>query len=139
GEVLPTHTVIWAAGVRGHPLLDALDVPFTRGRRVAVEPDLSIPDRPFAFVAGDAAGAAAENGTLYPQVAQVAIQQGKHAAKQVLRAMEGKAGARFHYSDRGNMAIIGRNAGVAELSRKLGGLRFRGFLGWLGWLFIHLL
>ncbi|HEX7003082.1 MAG TPA: NAD(P)/FAD-dependent oxidoreductase [Trueperaceae bacterium] len=139
GEVIPTKTVIWAAGIRAHPLVAALDAELTRGHRVKTEPNLSLPGRPYAFVAGDASGATDEEGVPFPQVAQVAIQQGKHAAREVLRHLRGEPSQRFRYDDRGNMAIIGRNAGVAQLSRKFANLKFSGFLGWLGWLFIHLI
>ncbi len=84
------------------------------------------------------AGAVGEEATVFPQVAQVAIQQGKHAAVTIARRLRGEAGTTFRYADRGQMAIIGRSAGVAELSRRLGGFRFTGFLGWVSWLFIHL-
>ncbi len=139
GEVIPSGTLIWAAGVRGHPLVDALDVPLEKGYRVKVNPDLSLPGRPYAFAAGDISGAKDESGKLYPQVAQVAIQQGRFAAKTILNELKGNRDrGRFSYFDKGNMAIIGRNAGVAELSKVFLGLRLRGFLGWLSWLFIHL-
>lgn len=140
GEVIPTQTLIWAAGVRGHPLVDALGVELEKGYRIKVNPDLSIPGHPYAFAAGDVAGSHDKDGKLHPQVAQVAIQGGKFIAKAIKAELEGdgKRGT-FSYFDKGNMAIIGRNAGVAELSKRFGaGLRFRGLLGWLGWLFIHL-
>jgi NADH dehydrogenase len=139
GEIIPTRTLIWAAGVRGHPLVDALQVELTRGARVEVAENLSLPGRPHAFVVGDAAGAMDAQGVPYPQVAQVAIQQGKHAAREVLRAIDGQQSQPFVYDDPGSMAIIGRDAGVAQLSRRFGNLRLTGFLGWLGWLFIHLI
>jgi NADH dehydrogenase len=139
GELIPTRTLIWAAGVRGHPLVDALQVELTRGARVEVEKNLSLPGRPHAFVVGDAAGATDGEGVPYPQVAQVAIQQGKHAAREVLRAIDGQQSRPFVYDDPGSMAIIGREAGVAQLGRRFGNLRLTGFLGWLGWLFIHLI
>src|SRR5699024_4510838 len=80
------------------------------------------------------------DGTTYPQVGQVAIQQGSFAARQIMaRIGPGNPPAEFRYSDRGNMAIIGRNAAVAELSHRFGGLRLTGFLGFIAWLLIHLL
>ena len=139
GESIRTRTLIWVAGVRGHPLAEALDLEMSKGYRIRVEPDLSIPGHPEAFVAGDLAGAEDEEGDLYPQLAPVAIQQGRHAARMVLASLEGRERRRFHYADRGMMAIIGRNAGIAELSRRFGGFRMRGLVGWLGWLFLHLL
>lgn len=139
GEVIPTQTLLWAAGVRAHPLAEALGLELGRGYRVKVEADLSVPGKPFAFVAGDMAGAGEAAGQLYAQVAPVAIQQGKHAGRQVAALAAGRSTRPFRYFDKGTMAIIGRNAGVAELSKRLSGLKLRGFLGFLGWLFIHLL
>lgn len=139
GESLPTQTLIWAAGVRGHPLAERLDLELTDGHCIRTEEDLSIPGHPEAFAVGDLSGAVDENGTPYPQVAQVAIQQGRHATRMIRSALDGAPRKRFHYADRGMMAIIGRNAGVAELSRRFGGFALRGLIGWLGWLFLHLL
>lgn len=139
GEVIPTRTLIWAAGVRAHPLVDVLDAELTRGSRVAVEPDLSLPGRPDTFAIGDLSGATDEHGKPYPQVAQVAIQGGKHVARTIVRRLQGRPGEPFRYVDLGSMAIVGRNAGVAELSRRFFGVKMRGFLGWLAWLFLHLI
>jgi NADH dehydrogenase len=139
GETIPTHTLIWVAGVRGHPLVEALGLELGKGYRVPTRDDLSLPDHPDVFAVGDLSGAVDEQGDPYPQVAQVAIQQGRHAARMVQRSLEGKPRQRFHYADRGMMAIVGRNAGIAELSRRFGALELRGFVGWLGWLFLHLL
>ncbi len=139
GLRIPTHTVIWAAGVRGHPLAERLGLELTRGYRIQVNNDLSIPNYPYAFVAGDLAGLPNAQGQLYPQVATVAIQQGQHVGRQILQRLKGQDSQAFHYFNKGSMAIIGRNAGIAELSKKLGGFHFRGFLGWLAWLFIHLI
>ena len=139
GEVIPTETLIWAAGVRAHPLVEALGLELGRGRRVRVEGDLSLPEDPSAFVVGDMAAAEDASGTLLPQTCPVAIQQGLHAGRQIRNELAGRPRQPFRYFDKGSMAIVGRNAGVAELSRALGGLRMRGFLGWLGWLFIHLI
>lgn len=138
GEVIPTQTLIWAAGIRGHPLVDTLGLELERGFRVKVNPDLSLPGRPFAYAAGDLAASKDENGKLHPQVASVAIQHGKHIAKNIRKQLSGEPTTPFSYFEKGNMAIIGRNAGVAELSKVFLGLRMRGLLGWLAWLFIHL-
>lgn len=139
GQTLATRTVIWAAGVRAANLAAAMDSETGRGNRLVTEDDLSLPGRPFAFAAGDIVGAVGPEQRVFPQVGQVAIQQGRFAAKQVIAQLQGRPTGRFEYADRGNMAIIGRNSGVAQLSRRLGGLRFTGFIGWLAWLFIHLL
>jgi NADH:ubiquinone reductase (H+-translocating) len=139
GEVLSTRTLIWAAGVRAHPLTERLGVPLGPGGRVPVSAHLHLPDRPEVFVIGDAAGVLGDDGRPHPQVAQVAIQMGKHVGRTILERLRGSTSAPFRYRDRGQMAIIGRSAGVAELSRQLGGGRFGGFLGWLAWLFVHLI
>ena len=139
GEIIPTQTLIWAAGVRGHPLVDALGVELERGYRLKVNPDLSLPGHPYAFAAGDVSASKDEDGKLYPQVAQVAIQGGRFAAETILADLKGeRKQARFKYFDKGNMAIIGRGAGIAELGKVFLGIKLRGFLGWLAWLFIHL-
>jgi NADH:ubiquinone reductase (H+-translocating) len=139
GETISTHTLIWAAGIRGHPLADVLNLELTRGYRIKVNADLTVPYHPHVFVAGDLAASEDAEGRLYPQVATVAIQQGKHVGKQIARLVKGKMTKPFRFFDKGNMAIIGRNAGIAELSRNLGGFRFEGLYGWLAWLFIHLI
>lgn len=139
GETISTHTLIWAAGIRGHPLADVLNLELTRGYRIKVNADLTVPYHPHVFVAGDLAASGDAEGQLYPQVATVAIQQGKHVGKQMARLVKGKSTKPFRFFDKGNMAIIGRNAGIAELSRNLGGFRFEGLYGWLAWLFIHLI
>ncbi|MCC6155198.1 MAG: NAD(P)/FAD-dependent oxidoreductase, partial [Candidatus Hydrogenedentes bacterium] len=70
-----------------------------------------------------------------PGVAQVAVQQGRHAAEMVLRRIDGKATTQFHYRDLGNLATIGRGAAVAEI----GGMKLSGFVAWIIWLFVHLM
>lgn len=135
GEVLPTQTLIWAAGVRTAPLIDALALEQTRGGRLVVQSDLSVPDHPDVFVIGDAAGSRDEEGRLYPQLAPVAMQGAQHVARQIRRRMAGQPTTAFRYRDKGIMATIGRNAAVAELAF---GLRTSGFLAWVMWLILHL-
>jgi NADH:ubiquinone reductase (H+-translocating) len=138
GRTIATKTLIWAAGVRASPLVDVLGLELDKGFRVKVNSDLSVPDKPSVFVLGDMAGAKDSAGNFYPQVATVAIQQGKYLGKTIASLEHGQTPKPFSYFDKGSMAIIGRNSGIAELSPKLGGFNLRGFLGWLGWLFIHL-
>ncbi|MFA5567221.1 MAG: NAD(P)/FAD-dependent oxidoreductase [Trueperaceae bacterium] len=143
GETIPTRTTVWAAGVRAHPVGEALAANLgeglERGWRLKVEPDLSLPGHPEIFAIGDVAGPMDKSGKLLPQLAQVAIQGGKHVARTIERRLQGRSGQPFHYRDLGSMAIIGRNAGVAELSPALLSFELRGFVGWLGWLFLHLI
>jgi NADH:ubiquinone reductase (H+-translocating) len=145
GRTIPTKTLIWAAGVRASPLVDTLGLELDKGFRVKVNEDLSVPGKtnvagkPNVFVAGDMSGAKNKEGVFYPQVATVAIQQGQYVGKTIAALETGQTAKPFYYFDKGIMAIIGRNSGIAELSPKLGGFKLRGFLGWLGWLFIHLI
>jgi NADH dehydrogenase len=135
GTVIPTRTLIWGAGVRANPLADVLGLEQTRGGRVVVGDDLSVPGRPEVFVVGDLAGAGDGKGGLLPQVAQPAIQEARHAALQVQHSLNGTERTGFEYKDKGIMATIGRNAAVTELPN---GARFKGVLAWYMWLVLHL-
>jgi NADH dehydrogenase len=136
GEHIPTRTIVWAAGVRAVPAAEWLGCEHTRGGRIVVERDLSVPGRDNTFAAGDVAAATAPDGTLYPQLGAVAIQTGEHAAHQVIKRMRGEPTAPFVYRDKGIMATIGRRSAVAELAA---GVRLSGTIGWFAWLFLHLL
>jgi NADH dehydrogenase len=133
-EMVEAGTILWTAGVTASPLGASLGVPRDRAGRVLVEPDLSVPGYPEAFVIGDMAGLADDKGKQYPGVSQVAMQQAAHAARMIGRSMAQKPRSRFHYKDLGNLATIGRNAAIADL----GWLRIAGFPAWLLWLFIHI-
>ena len=135
GEVLPTKTLIWAAGVHTAPLADALAMEQTHGGRLVVQPDLSVPEAPDVFIIGDMAGSRDEEGRLHPQLAPVAMQGARHVARQIRSRMAGQPPTTFRYTDKGIMATIGRNAAVAEVAF---GLRTSGFLAWVMWLILHL-
>ena len=135
GEVLPCQTLIWAAGVQANPLATVVGVPQERGGRVTVGPDLRIPARPGGWAIGDIAAARDRAGHVLPQLAPIAMQSGRHVARQIVRLLEGKPTEAFRYRDKGTMATIGRRAAVAELR---GGIKLRGGLGWLAWLGLHL-
>jgi NADH dehydrogenase len=138
-SVIPTRTVLWAAGVRASPLGRTLAektyAEVDRAGRVIVGPDLTVPGHPEIFVIGDLAHARDEAGQPLPGVAPVAMQQGDYVARAIQRRLEGKTPAPFHYRGKGRMAVIGRSAAVAEI----GPLKMSGFPAWLAWLFIHLL
>ncbi|MEP7011178.1 MAG: NAD(P)/FAD-dependent oxidoreductase [Acidobacteriota bacterium] len=136
GAEIRSRSVIWTAGIKAMPFAELLGIAPGRGGRLAVEPDLSLPGHPEVFAIGDLAGTLDAQGKQMPQIAQVAIQGGHHAACQIARRIAGKASEPFRYFNPGVMATIGRNAAVAELP---GGLRFTGRLGWLMWLFLHLM
>jgi NADH dehydrogenase len=133
-EVIEAATVLWAAGVAASPVGATLGVPLDRAGRVVVQPDLTIPGHPEVFVIGDLAAFKTGDGQL-PGVAQVAIQMGRHAARNIRRATEGRPYETFVYRDLGNMATIGRASAVADF----GWLRLKGWFGWLAWLFVHVL
>ncbi len=132
--VIPTHTVVWAAGNRASPLLQSLGTPLDRVGRAMVESDCSIPGHPEVFVLGDAAAFRASDGETLPGLCPVAIQQGHFAAEAIRRELSGKARGKFTYKDRGQLAVIGRGRGVADLGR----LEFSGFVAWLAWVFVHI-
>jgi NADH dehydrogenase len=134
GQKLPAATTLWAAGVEASPLARSLGVALDRAGRVVVQPDLTVPGHPEVFVIGDLATLGDKNGRPLPGVAPVAIQQGRHAARNVLRACAGRAYEPFQYLDRGSLATIGRAAAVADF----GWIKFSGFFAWLSWLFIHI-
>jgi NADH:ubiquinone reductase (H+-translocating) len=141
GEVVRADLVIWAGGVTVDGTLAAsLQVQRQKGGRVVVRDDLSLEGRPEVSVVGDAAAvpvgkARGPANDICPQLAQVAIQSGRHAAEQILRRRDGLGTTDFHYLDKGQMATIGRRAAVAQLTH---GPVIRGLLGWLAWLGLHL-
>jgi NADH dehydrogenase len=135
GSHIPTHTAVWTAGIRANPLAESLGVELTKGGRVVVGPDLSVPGHPEVFAVGDIAAATDHDGSLLPQLAPVAMQGAEHVAANIRRRLHGEPTTEFHYVDRGTMATIGRNHAVAQLP---GGLRLSGLVGWLAWLVLHL-
>jgi NADH:quinone reductase (non-electrogenic) len=135
GETVAAGTVLWAAGVAASPLGASLGVPLDRAGRVIVEPDLSIPGHPDLFVVGDLALFRHQGGMPLPGVAPVAQQEGRHAAANIERMVQGLPTRPFHYVDYGNMATIGRGAAIADFGR----VRLSGFVGWLAWLFVHIM
>lgn len=134
GQQIRSNTLIWAAGVRAVDLLRSLGVEQDRLGRVKVEPTLQIPGHPEVFVIGDAAFLPGTDGKPLPMVAQVAMQEGTSAAKNILNLVEGKPLEHFTYHDLGTMATIGRNQAVAWIGR----WKFHGYLAWLMWLAVHI-
>jgi NADH dehydrogenase len=135
GTTIAAGTVVWATGVRAEGLAATIGTPTTRGGRLVVEPDLTIPGHPEVFAIGDIAASPGPDGAPLPQVAQPAIQGGKHVARQIRRRVDGQATEPFRYHDKGQMATIGRHAAVTELAN---GWRISGPIGWAAWLGLHL-
>lgn len=125
--------VLWATGVAASPLGAKLDVETDRAGRVKVEPDLSITGHPNIFVIGDMAHLLQENGEPVPGVSPAAMQMGTATAKNILNEIKGKPRTGFTYVDKGSMATIGRSRAIAHVF----GMKFRGFIAWLMWLFLH--
>jgi NADH dehydrogenase len=138
GERLRSYNVIWAAGVRAHPVVQSLGVDLGPGGRVKVQPDCSIPGHPNVFVIGDAAYLIdSKTGHQVPGVSQGALQMGRYVAKVIREDLAGKSKTRqagFHYKDLGSMATVGKSRAVAEV----GPFHISGFLAWLAWLILHI-
>jgi len=134
GERIAARTVLWAAGVEASPLARSLSAPLDRAGRVRVNPDLTLPGHPEVAVVGDLASLE-QDGRPVPGVAQAAIQEGRHAARNILRSLHGAPPVAFRYRDRGSMATLGRASAVADFGR----LRLSGAVAWLAWLFVHIL
>jgi NADH dehydrogenase len=136
GSELGATTVVWAAGVRACDLAGTLDAPVARGGRVRITPTLNLESRPEVFVVGDMAYLEGYRGDgAYPMVAQVAMQQGRQASRNIAAIERGRQPRVFSYVDKGQMAIIGRRCAVVDGF----GVRLRGRLAWMAWLALHLL
>ncbi|MGH7814476.1 MAG: NAD(P)/FAD-dependent oxidoreductase [Candidatus Binataceae bacterium] len=130
---IETRTAIWAAGVAASPIGKTLNSPLDRAGRVLVNQDLSVPGAEGVFVIGDLA-AVKSDGKPVPGVSPAAMQEGRHAAKNIERIVRGETALPFHYRDKGSLATIGRAAAVADLWR----LHLHGLVAWLAWLFVHI-
>jgi NADH dehydrogenase len=136
GERLETAAVIWAAGVTASGTLGHdLQVTPGPGGRARVTADLRLVDSTNVWAVGDAAAVPRNATELCAQLAPVAIQSGRHCARQILRVLKGEPTEPFQYRDKGSMATIGRHEAVAKLP--YGGV-IKGTLGWLAWLSLHL-
>jgi NADH dehydrogenase len=135
GSVISTRCVVWAGGLKAAALAAQAGLVQGRGGRLTVEPDLSVEDQPNVFVLGDVANLVGPDGTVYPQLGSVALQQGQGAAKNILADIAGKPRHAFHYHDKGIMAMIGRGAAVAEVGHKRHELH--GAIAFASWLGVH--
>jgi NADH dehydrogenase len=137
---LPAKTVLWAGGVTanafGRKVGERTHAETDRTGRIKVNPDLTVPGYPDIFIVGDLALSLSEDGKPLPGVAQVAIQGGAYAAKIIRARVNGKRDTKpFHYFNKGDMAVIGRAAAVANIF----GFHLAGLFAWLTWLFVHLI
>jgi NADH:ubiquinone reductase (H+-translocating) len=135
GKRIPSATVLWTAGVSPSPIVKLLGGQTDRAGRVSVGSFMNLEDVPGVFVIGDASSVV-RNGRPVPGVAQAAIQQGRYVGRLIARQLKGRDWKRpFHYADRGNMAVVGKNFAILES----GFLRTSGFFTWLVWVFLHLM
>jgi NADH dehydrogenase len=134
-EFIPCRVKIWAAGNTASFIGKTLGVPVDRVGRVIVNEDLTIPGHPEVQVIGDLANYSHRGGKPLPGVSPVAMQQGRHAANNILAILDDRKPQKFWYWDKGSMATIGRNKAVADLNI----VHFSGLPAWIVWLFIHVL
>ena len=136
-ETIEAGTVLWTAGVAAVPLSRSLGVPLDGMGRVKVNPDLTVPGFPETYVVGDMGTLPGANGASLPGVVQVALQQGRHAARNILATLGGQPRAPFAYRDLGEMATIGRNSAVCDLKFPAR-IKLKGWPAWWAWLFLHI-
>lgn len=132
-ERIPTHTVIWTAGVSATAPRSQPSVKTAPRNKIEVTKALQIVGQPRVYAVGDLAQVD-QIGESLTGVAQEAIQQGQAAAHNILRQMRGEPPQPFRYQDKGRLAIIGRHAGVGQIN----GRALKGFLPWFLWLAVHL-
>jgi NADH:ubiquinone reductase (H+-translocating) len=143
---LESRCIVWAAGVAASPLgrllAERTGAQTDRAGRVLVAPDLSLPGHPEISVIGDLASAKSHVPRREPQpvpgVSPGAKQMGRAAAANILRRLKAEETRPFRYADYGNLATIGRNSAVVDLSSPVGPVRFSGYFAWLFWLFAHI-
>src|SRR5881275_1890423 len=134
-EFIPCRVKIWAAGNNASFVGKTLREPVDRVGRIVVNDDLTIPGHPEVQVIGDLANFSHQTGEPLPGVSPVAMQQGRHAARNILRMITNRKPRRFRYWDKGSMATIGRNKAVADLNF----VHLSGLPAWLVWLFVHII
>jgi NADH dehydrogenase len=137
GTSIPTRTVVWAGGLMAASLADNSGLPRGRGGRIDVQPDLTVSGFPGVYALGDFANIPGVDGQPLPQLASVAQQCGVWTANNILAEIAGKLRTAFHYHDKGIMAMIGRDAAVAEIGRKRHELD--GPIAFAAWLGVHAL
>ena len=136
GELIPSRTLIWAAGTSTSPILDKIDVPRLKNGKVEVDATLAVKDSPGVWALGDSAAVPdLVCGNMCPPTAQHALRQGKLLARNIAAVLAGNPPQPFRYKPQGLLAGLGRRAAVAEIF----GLKFSGFLAWWLWRTIYLM
>jgi NADH dehydrogenase len=136
GSVVRTRTVIWGGGESAAPIAAAAGLPPGRGGRVDVRPDLTVDGHPHVYAVGDVANIPSEeDARALPQLGSVAQQSGRWVGDNILRELDGKPTLPFRYKDKGIMAMIGRNAAVAEVGKRRH--QVEGPVAFAAWLGVH--
>jgi NADH:ubiquinone reductase (H+-translocating) len=136
GDVVKTHTVIWAAGLQANPVTASLGVKLAPGGRIPVDSQLQLKDHSEVFVVGDIASTMdAKSGKPLPGLGSVALQAGRYAGTAIRQLLDRQPLSAFEYVNKGTMAQVGRGAAVVELP---GGETLKGSIAWLAWLGVHL-
>lgn len=136
GDTIISRNVIWAAGIKANEIAGIPDEAYGPGRRMRVDRYNRVRGTDRIFAVGDVAYMETEAYPKgHPQVAQVALQQAKLLAENLVRMKKGEELEAFEYNDKGSLATVGRNLAVADLPF----MRFQGFFAWLLWLFVHLM
>jgi len=134
GHLIRSATVFWTAGVAPSPVVKMLGGKTDRAGRACVGSGMNLPDNEGVFVIGDTS-CVVQDGRPVPGVAQAAIQQGRYVGRAIACELKGRLPqGPFRYSDKGNMAVIGKNFAILESGR----IRMSGFVAWLGWVFVHI-
>ncbi|HWH68335.1 MAG TPA: NAD(P)/FAD-dependent oxidoreductase, partial [Candidatus Sulfotelmatobacter sp.] len=138
-EVIEAGNILWGAGVMAHPLTRKLGMELDWAGRIKVAPDLSLPGHPEVFAIGDVVALLQQNGRPVPGVAPAAMQMARHVARLIGKELDGGPNRAtrppFQYRDKGNLATIGRSAGIAQFGK----IKLDGFVAWLAWLLVHLI
>ena len=139
GDVILAENILWGAGVMANPLTQQLETDLDRAGRIKVTPNLSLPNHPEVFAIGDIVSLMQENGRPVPGVAPAAMQMARHVAEVIKAERSGQSTPinrpAFRYRNKGNLATIGRSAGIAHIGR----LKLAGFAAWFAWLVVHLI
>ena len=131
---IPTHTVIWAAGIKASPLNTQFEGQLDHTGRIYVQSDLSLKNKPNIFVVGDQAHVTQDDNIALPAIAPVALQQGRFVGQTILNDLNGNPRKSFRYHDKGLLATIGRNKAILQK----GNFALQGIPAWIIWLFIHI-
>ena len=136
GRVIPAHTLVWGAGLQANSIVEMLGLELQKGKRIPVQPDLSIAGHPEVFAVGDIAWITdAKTNKVLPQLGSVALESGRAAGDNIARIVKGLKSEPFEYLDKGTMATIGRGAAVLQAP---GGVTMKGRTASVAWGSVHL-